>query len=101
MNKSDLVIKLETMTLDEIGKEVGMSRQGVHYHVKKYGLKIKKEGSFFNYICDTCGKSGTMFKSRFYKSKKHFCSFKCYKDYLVSREYRDSRLGTAEVSKYA
>ena len=101
MNKSDLAIKLETMTLDEIGKEVGISRQGVHYFVKKYNLKVSRSVRV-NFRCHTCGKSDSMFKSRWEKSKKHFCSFKCYKVYLGSKEYRDSRLGTStEVSKYA
>ena len=96
MNKSDLIERLPTMTLDEIGREYGISRQGVHYFVKKYGLTVSKIGSV-EFKCDTCGKTGSMYRGRFNKSKKHFCSFGCYKGYLHSQEYRDTRVGTSDV----
>jgi hypothetical protein len=100
VNKSVLEESLKTKTLAEIGNEHGMSRQGVHYFVKRYGLKVGRVAKV-SFKCYTCGKDAKMGAGRYAASLKHFCGFGCYKAYLNSPGYRETIRGTAkEVETY-
>jgi hypothetical protein len=94
MKKEELEVKylVEHKTLEEIGREYGITRQAVYYFVKKYGLSVK-DAENVRFKCDTCGKESTSTRKRFKRSIKHFCSMECYKGYLCNSEYTQSRTG--------
>jgi hypothetical protein len=82
----------EHLTMEQIGKLVGLTRQGVQHWVKKHGIDASK-AERFKVICDVCGKEFELTRKRFTKSIKHFCGMECYKTYLRNAEYRQNRTG--------
>ena len=94
MDKEEWVTKylVEHKTLEEIGKEYGITRQGVYHFVKKYGLSVK-DAENIKFKCDMCGEDSTQTRKRYSRSIKHFCSGGCYKEYLRNDGYTRSRTG--------
>jgi hypothetical protein len=94
MERSDLerMYLVEHKTMDQIGREYGVTRQGVYYYVKKYGIDSDKAENV-DFKCDTCGKNSRVNRKRWIRSIKHFCGFECYKKYLGGKEYNQSRTG--------
>ena len=83
---------VEHKTLEEIGQELGVSRQAVFYYTRKYRIPAHKAENVDS-TCDICGKNFTVTRKRWKKTLKHFCSFACYKVYLRNDEYRQRRTG--------
>ena len=82
----------EHLTMEQIGRVVGLTRQGVCHWVKKHGIDVGK-AERFKVICDVCGKEFELTRKRFTKSIKHFCGMGCYTSYLRNPSYRQSRTG--------
>jgi len=94
MDKSYLEQKylVEHLTLDEIGKELGCSRQNVYAYVKKYGIDARK-AEWAEVECAVCGKKFEVRRKRFRRTQNQFCSMEHYKVYLTLDEYKEWRQG--------
>lgn len=73
------------LTPQEIGKKLGMSRQGVWWHMKKHG--VHSSGTRFTTTCDFCGQDFKIYRSRWRLSERHFCSNQCKGGYLKSETH--------------
>ena len=83
---------VEHLTMEEIARESGCSRQNVRYWVRKHGIEVE-EGTWVGFKCDQCGKDTKTTRKRFKGTVRHFCGFECYREYLRGVEYRNGRIG--------
>ncbi len=81
------------LTLAEIGKLLGITRQAVLSRINRLGID-KSTAERFDIKCDFCGKLYSITRKRFKLSVKHFCSNKCYQNgYMHNPDYRQWRTG--------
>lgn len=94
MDRSQLerLYLVEHLTMAEIGKIYGVSRQMINYFMRRLGVP-RGTGERFMVPCDACGGQYSITRKRFKSSIKHFCSMMCYTSYLHNAEYRQSRTG--------
>ncbi len=80
------------LTLEQIGEELGVSRQAVHYYVKKFGVDVTNAESF-DTTCNACGKKFRIYRKRYTRSINNFCSQECHTKYLSNGSYVGWRQG--------
>jgi DNA-binding transcriptional regulator LsrR (DeoR family) len=89
---------VEHLTMQEIGKRVGCTRQNVHYLLRKNEVDISS-GERFLAKCDVCGTEYSITRRRFMNQEKHFCSKSCYTSYMHNPDYRQWRDGQRMARK--
>lgn len=80
------------LTMDEIGRIAGITRQAVYKHLKKANISSDM-GEKVVIFCDLCGKQATKYRKQWRSSIKHFCSIECYHISLESPGYHPWRQG--------
>ena len=104
--KTQDVVELYTiqhLSSCEIQKLIGMSRPAIMKRLKRAGVTID-QGEWVNTICDFCGIKYKLVRSRWRKTKDHYCKAECY---YASRENpgyhpwrQGQRLARAIVAQY-
>jgi hypothetical protein len=84
------------LTMDEIGKMYGKTRQCIYLWVKKLGLE-KRYAEKFKVKCDKCGKEYETHRGRYRKSSTHYCSIECYLSDRKNTHYKPHRNGQREA----
>lgn len=91
------------LTLEEIGRLIGMTRQAVRGRLQKAGISAKL-GEWAEVICSYCGQTFQAHRRRWRRSRRLFC---CAEHYYASRENPDyspwrpgQRLARAIVAQY-
>lgn len=80
------------MTMAEIGKVLGCSRQNVHQHIMRLGISTENAESFMA-KCDQCGREYRVNRRRFLSQEHHFCRKACYTDFQHTDAWRREREG--------
>ena len=81
------------LTMEQIGKLYGVTRQAIYKHLKKAGVKAR-ESEIVNVQCVMCGQETTKHRSRMRKSRKRYCSPECYYLSRSNPRFISSRQGT-------
>lgn len=91
------------LTLEQIAKLTGMSRQGVFKRLKVVGVK-REDGTWVKVECSFCGNPTRKRRGFWRKSEKHYCNPDCYFADLENPGYhpwrQGQRLARALVSQY-
>jgi predicted transcriptional regulator len=91
------------LTMAEIGRLVGITRQGVLKHLRKAGIE-HEQGTFVEVGCDLCGAQFRKRRGAWKRSREHFCSRACLHASLENPGYKPwrqgQRLAVAIVSQY-
>src|SRR3990167_6753802 len=74
------------LTLQQISKLTGMTRQAVNYRLQKAGIK-GKQGTWVTLNCSFCNKEFQRKRCLYRKSDKHFCSQNCYALSLINPNF--------------
>ncbi len=80
------------LTMEEIGKLSGISRQGVKKILDKTWVK-SNHGEWVDTHCDTCGSPIRVNRCRWRKSKTHYCNIDCRVASLQNATYKPWRQG--------
>ena len=83
---------VDHLTMEEIGKELGITRQAVLNRFRRCRIDVGT-GERFKVKCDTCGNDYEITRKRWKSSIKHFCGHECYSKYLRNNDSRKSRNG--------
>ena len=88
-----------------LAKQYGVTRQAIWKLLRKHGHDTSKHR--ISVSCTACGKEVLRTKGRIRKQLHHFCSEKCYYDYLKAgngypyiQSRHGQRIGRSIVSKY-
>ncbi len=79
----------DSVSLAEIGRRVGLSRERVRQIARKEGFAARSRGEQPELVCHECGKVFTVWSSRIERGRR-FCSHECA--YQVQRGPRVERL---------
>ena len=94
---------IQHLTMEEIGKLIGMSRMGVMRRLRKSGI-TSGQGEWVNGVCDYCGQEYQLLRKRWRTSKKHYCKNECYYASQENPGYKPwrhgLRLARAIISQY-
>jgi biotin operon repressor len=84
----------EKLSLEKVGKRMGVSRVAVHKALKKIGVDTsKKANKVVKTTCYWCGREIEKKRCSFNNSSKHFCMQGCYVGWLKSSDYNPNRMG--------
>jgi len=86
------------LTMAEIGKIYGVTRQRVCQLIKQYEIDTR-QAERFKANCDKCGKEYTIYRKRYRKSSTHYCSSRCYLSDRTNTDYRPHRNGQREARR--
>lgn len=78
----------------QLAKQYGVTRQAIYKIIRKAGVSTLKEPIYIS--CTSCTQSIKRNKARIRKQLNHFCSRKCYNDFLTAgngNPYIQSRSG--------
>ena len=84
------------LTMDEIGKMFGKTRQRIWQLIKQYGIEQTK-AERFTVKCDRCDKAYELNRSAYRKSSTHYCSITCYLSDRKNTHYKPHRNGQREA----
>ena len=91
------------LTLEQIGKLTGMTRQGVYKRLKTVGIK-REQGTWVEVNCAFCGVGFRKRRASWRKVEKSYCNEACYHAALENSGYKPwrqgQRLARALVSQY-
>jgi hypothetical protein len=102
---AELIVMWEErrLSLAQIGREIGMSRQGVAKRLNKAGISTAK-GKRWSVSCALCGVEFELARNRIRRGPKHFCTREHALAWLRNPDYKPWRQGTRiareRVSKY-
>ena len=80
------------LTLDEIGKLIGMSRQAVLSRLRKAGVSAR-QGEWVTAVCAYCGESFQVRRKRWRRSHEVFCTAEHYYSSRENPNYSPHRHG--------
>jgi len=105
-NKTQDIVVLYTvqhLTMEEIGKIIGMSRTGICKRLKTAGI-TPDLGEWVRTDCDYCGSIIRVTRKRWRRNEKNYCNNECYYAYLENPSYKPwrqgQRLARAIVAQY-
>ena len=80
------------LTMEEIGKIAGVTRQGIKKVLDKAGVKAS-EGEWLDTTCSSCGNTIHVRRKRWRINRKTYCNQDCYIASLQSTAYKPRRHG--------
>ena len=77
-----------------ISKKTGFSRQGIKKFLNRAGYDTSKAiGRHVTFQCPNCGKTTDRRSCEFRPRKSHYCSTKCYYEFITELSYKPWRPG--------
>ena len=80
------------LTLQQIGDQVGMTRQGVLKRLRVAGVG-REQGTWVEVVCSFCGADIRKRRAQWRKSEKYYCRPACYHAALENPGYKPWRQG--------
>jgi len=91
------------LTQAQIGAITGLTRQAIHYRLKKAGIK-SQDGEWVKFKCYWCSGDSEKPRSQYRATNRHFCKTECYHDSLADNTYQPwrhgSRLARAVIAQH-
>lgn len=80
----------EHFSMQQIADHFHCSRAYLSKLIKEYKLKTEKAINF-KFSCDFCGEENKIIRSKWVKSRKHFCNKDCYIEFRTENKFNPKR----------